>query len=308
MTPNTSPYGQEQLNLMPRLTRADYRLANNGTQAPPFNPAKPVKRWTTAPGDFSYGYWDLSGVQPQYKRMTFVGSDAAQVNLPGQYEWPPFTPDPSGAFILYPASGEKHYIGVDGLSLYADGVSLIKELIAAGWQCSGAPVESSSGIALSAQYDTTELRRLWIVGINGSGNNVGLLLKMQRSSGFGAPGRWSSPTQSSSPIWYPAIGESGEFSVSPEVPIPQRELLPGEIWRSAFGGTWQIWNTAHAITTSVDNQRAMADNVAAILKSVQGGAVAQLGAATPKDDTIGVQLQDISKGVRAIGVAVNATF
>jgi hypothetical protein len=87
--PDAASYALSELALFPEFTRASYR-ATFGIDAPPFNPARPVKTWFDSTADTSQ--YDNVAVyrvlgsdaagQPALRQLVIPAAEAAAVNLP----------------------------------------------------------------------------------------------------------------------------------------------------------------------------------------------------------------------------------
>ena len=216
--------------------RNDYKQAY-GKQAPPFNPAKPVKRWQGSPSDSVFSYYVPSGVPGsplKSVRIALAPGEAETVNLPGAVEYSPRVVAPSGAYIVTP-SGEKQYINPAGLSTQSEALAVRIMLMEAGWSPSEPEASEVSG-PVQIAYENTETRRFWNINTPRGSFSVGLLLRDRYTKGVDSPGRWSKPEETNAPIWYSNAETGTAFSPFPEVPAPMRELRPDErVETSPFG-------------------------------------------------------------------------
>lgn len=272
--PNRPTYGIEELAMVPVFkTREDFE-AFTGTQAPPFNPDKPVKRWycTHHPdgtpvkdADFiQFQTYDTKPETPMLYSFKLSGVDMLAVNIPGKYNYPPAMVEESGAF--YMLNGEKQYINPEGLATLEDAERIGRELLAAGW-----PVSSDSITVLSQVgmfiigYEPFEKRRLYQIRVGANTHNVGALMRDQNGDGVGAPGYWTKPG-SGLIDWIPAPVQE-RVSTAGVTPIPMRGLEAGEMWQRLPLGL-QILNTLNLDGAAELNEKNMADNVAAIRRDV----------------------------------------
>lgn len=243
--PDAITYGPDALEMLPRFTRASYRTAT-GVQAPPPNPLAPMKRWSipTATESMTLGYWEfpVNGA-PLYVQKTYTPTELKAVNLPGTFEYPKYVIAPSGAYTLQGPDLQPAGIGEDWLSTRSQAEAMADALRALGWSVTGITENTLSGI-FTIQYRPEETRRVWEleVGNGGGSRNVGKLVEERNKAGVGAPGKWTTPGESSSPIWHSLVPQSGDL-LAGEVPIPQRELYPNEKWVQNLFSGWQIART-----------------------------------------------------------------
>jgi hypothetical protein len=257
------------------LTRALF-LELTGTQAAPWNPEKPIKRWfdpaaaqavATDPGGF-YMYqinvW-RDGKLVRATRM-IPNAEAALANLPGKYDYPKYSVPPSKAFIReYDESGMetggRTYIKADDLSLFTEARALQTELTAAGFP-SGGIFESMQGGPFAIVYPPEEPRRLWYLShpAKPGGWSVARLLAQKFAQGVGAPGKWvPSEEDVHTPRWQSLLSpDVGEYDTRPEIPCPQRALLPNE--EAVFDGF-----TGQVMIRRMDNPIAQAASDAAAM-------------------------------------------
>jgi hypothetical protein len=267
----------EVLELFTRYNRATFRDALK-EEPPAWDRRRPIKRWADtsvadAPPEAPYivQYWQTrAGMIPQRMTTVITNHEAATLNLPGSTVYPKYTLAPSGAvsFMLdgSGSAGIRQTLPPEVLATKADAAALADELRDAGMTVNGI-ADNEAGGPFGISYEAWESRRLLNVSVENSLHNVGKLLAAKNAFGVGAPGSWSATP--SGPKWTSEIPQdSGEFDARPEVPIPARELLAGEQFVLAFGGTPAILNLGTPEGQDELNEEKLADNVAEILKRV----------------------------------------
>jgi hypothetical protein len=216
--PDEPYYGIERLYLFDRFTRESFRK-KMGQQAPPFDPGRRIKRWydsTAKRGPYSYlcFNWD----KKEFETYTITGEEAASINLPGKYEYPPYVVAPTPAVVVAP-EGDPQPLNPDMLSYFSEATALAAEL--------GGFVRVTEELGGPFHIDWRgEVRRQFSVIVDGKAYNAGLLLKAKNAAGIGAPGKWQrTPT---GPVWVSEPQPTGEDDRRGEVPIPCRPLFPEE--------------------------------------------------------------------------------
>ena len=102
--PNQPQYQISLLDLFPvYATRAAYQQAT-GQQAPPFDATAPIKGWTDpAPSGQPYLVFDPTAAATGYvSPITLTPAQAAQLNLPGVYNYPAYVSPPTDAQAVGP--------------------------------------------------------------------------------------------------------------------------------------------------------------------------------------------------------------
>jgi hypothetical protein len=281
--PDAAIYSPDELRLFPRLTRAIHRQLF-GEQAPPWDRNRRIQRWFDSsaadlPPDEPYvvEYWDLRPSGPIRRRLAITNREASSPNLPGQYDYPKYEPEPSGAYMddldsLGRPTGRKIYLPSVDLSHHADAVALTKELAAVpGITDVSAPYETVMTGPYAYRFEPHEIRRFWNLRLNGGEGavSVGRALKLKYAMGVGAPGRW---TYSNGGLnWVSEIpADVGEQDLRPEIPIPQRPLRTNERWNVSNPFTVpMVERTDKAETIETDDAKAMPKRIAEILARVK---------------------------------------
>lgn len=222
--PNEKTYGVAQLYNYKVYNRATYETAT-GKQAPPFNPAKPVKTWfdltTTAPTtDFTV----LDTVKLVTLKLTLSKADVESVNLPGAYRYPTFIVRPTDCVTVVlntplPATS----LNPMYLSTRQEAQDLADEL--------GGVVQLATepgGLMTSSAVSCpdTETRNVWQITFNGNSTFVGALLSKKYAFGIGHPGKWVKSTEDA-PSWVPEKLDTGENATN-YMRVPIRPLLANE--------------------------------------------------------------------------------
>ena len=221
--PNQLSYGIELLALFQSYTRESY-FSTFGVEAPPWNPARPRKAWF----DSSLGHSDPAAVHSYQflapdqggnwavQSFQLGAAEAAAINLPGSFTFPPYLPAPTGTnrggtpvspvYLSSVADAEALLLELKGASLFDDGMRGLIPVV----------------------YPPDEQRRMWAINFsNGQQLNVGLLLGARNANGVGSPGHWD--LSSGSPVWVadPPAPAGLDDTRSPR-PVPVRALLPNE--------------------------------------------------------------------------------
>ena len=274
--PNAPSYSISDLNLFPTYADRAAYLSATGNQAPPFNPALPIKEWfDLTPSGKPYLVFDTkAGITIE---LPLPAAISEAVNLPGASTYPAFVETPTAATQnctfpwvmptpLDPATlctQAEAQAEANGVASFFPGKTVT--------------VAQAPYGAFYAFFPTGEARRQWCVLVNGvspygAGFNLyaKTLIIQKAAGGVGGPGHL---------IYAPASGEpvgdnSFQWVQDPQVtvappgamtlPCPIRPLLPDEVFQynpppnAAFGsagGTWVVVRT--------DIQSAAAQNLAA---------------------------------------------
>jgi len=223
--PTTPIYSTEELLLSPRWTRALY-FAATGQQAPPYNPAKQIKRWADSTAAKLNGYPNQSvdylamrrnaQGQMEFGTFTLSAAEAAAFNLPGAYAYEKYIVKPTGAFVQEP-NGTKTPINPDYLSSPGDASILAHEIGA-----DEEPKEEYLTGPFQYYWPAEETRRPYSVKFKGTPIQASFLLKQQNERGIGSPGRWD--LTGPAPIWITAVPDTGVMDTRPEIEMPARAL------------------------------------------------------------------------------------
>lgn len=221
--PTTPTYSTEELVLSPRWTRALY-FAATGKQAPPYNPAKQIKRWADSTAalmdplrSIEYLAMRRNGQgQMEFAKFLISAADAAVFNLPGAYAYEKYIVKPTTAFVQEP-NGTRTPINPDFLSSPGD-ASIFAHEIGADEE----PKEEALTGPFVYYYPPEELRRPYTVKFKGTPIQVSFFLKQQNERGIGSPGRWD--LTGPAPIWITAVPDTGAMDNRPEIEMPVRPL------------------------------------------------------------------------------------
>jgi hypothetical protein len=221
--PDVQVYGTDALALFQTFTRDRYR-ALFGVEAPPWDPSRPGKSWfdstvdLTVPGSLATYKTvdrDASGVWSVVP-FSMTAFEAANVNLPGAFVYPPYSITPTTATRGGSAINPLY------LSLEGDARSLMAVFSATSL------IDEGATVIFPVVYPPEELRRMWAILLPaGHTVNVGALLQMCNAKGVGAPGHWD--LASGSPLWVAEPAPPTGFEdTRPARPVPVRELLANE--------------------------------------------------------------------------------
>jgi hypothetical protein len=271
--PSQPQYQISLLDLFPVYsTRAAYQQAT-GQQAPPFDPSHPLKGWADpAPSGQPYLVFDATALVTGYVgQMTLTAAEAAQLNLPGVYNYPAYVSPPTDAVEVGPY-GPLGPASPDQVCLQADAQAIANQI---------APLYP--GQVVSVVQENTGLfhyvygldpRRQWYIQIGNAGFNAQALIEAQNGHGTGAPGQWSLTSAGLNWVSDPPVTVAPANAVS--IPVPIRPLLPNEqivnLPGSLFSqaGSWVVERTdlPQAQQPETDDQQ-FAD-VKAMLVAIQG--------------------------------------
>jgi hypothetical protein len=228
MTPTSVPiipaqpvqanYSTSQLALFQTYSRTSY-LAAFGIQAPVWDPSRVAKYWFDSTVDPSVtvnaAYTVVDVRSASLQQLVLPASEAASVNIPGAYAYPPY--------VIAPTDATK-----GGAPVNPAWFSLQSQAQALMTQFGGSNLVDAGITPLNPIiYPADELRRMWNFTLHGIPINAGMLLASQNSQGIGAPGQWD--LSSGSPVWMAAPpAPTGLDDTRPPRPVPVRSLVPGE--------------------------------------------------------------------------------
>ena len=218
----------------PQYDRASFQAAA-GIQAPPWNPAYPIKDWfdpdARAGVDSTYQVLNGSVMSPALISLTIPGAEAMTVNLPGTPTFAPYQVEPTVA------TKQVHFAGLAFTPAAVDPHTLSTR----------SDADRLAAIAGAAAVDPTaapnpfliftwggEMRRPYVLmppGLTGDstavGQNVGQLLASMNAAGVASPGHWDVEQLAKRILaWVPETAKSG-LDVTARVPEPM-QLNPGE--------------------------------------------------------------------------------
>ena len=244
--PNQPQYQISVLDLFPvYATRAAYQQAT-GQQAPPFDPAQPIKGWSDpAPTGQPYSVFDPTATATGYvSQLTLTPQLAALVNLPGPYNYPPYVSPPTDAVEVGPY-GPIGNASPDQVCLQSDAQEIANQI---------APLYP--GQTISVMQENTGVfhyvygldpRRQWAIQIGSTFFVAQTLIEAQNYYGVGAPGHWAlTATKALNWINDPPVTVAPANAVTISAPI--RPLLPNEqivhLPASLFSpGNWVVERT-----------------------------------------------------------------
>jgi hypothetical protein len=224
--PAENTYGLGSLYLFKQYTRDSY-LREFGVQAPPYDRSRRVKTWfdTSVPATSSTAQYDvLHGTK--FDKLTLTRAEASSVNLPGKYNYPPFSVVPTNAKIVI---GNGVTVSLDASFLTTQQQA---EQLAAELKCPLSTVKEYAPVAmLTYVYPSDEERRVYHICED---RQAGPLWVQRNATGVGRPGTWNrfqfTPEQEFE------ANDPNVLSVSLAVPV--RTLQPGETLReNPFGVT-----------------------------------------------------------------------
>ena len=224
--PNLRQYPISDLYLFASYaTRAAY-VAAVGTQAPPFNPALPVKPWLDpAPSGQPYLVFDTTAGKTL--ELPIPAAAAGAVNLPGTYNYSTYGETPTDATLDWPY-GVASPIDPATVCLEAD-AQAIANGIAFLFPGKTVTVVDASSVGVYYTVYHTDPRRQWGIEVNGASPlGAGLvlyaktLMLQQMAGGVNAPGHW---------VYAPVSGEPATTLYIQWVEDPQVTAAPaGAKW------------------------------------------------------------------------------
>jgi hypothetical protein len=223
--PNQPQYQISTLDLFPvYATRAAYQQAT-GQQAPPFDPTQPLKGWADpAPSGQPYLVFDSTAVATGYvSQMTLTPAQAAQLNLPGVYNYPAYVSPPTDAMEVGPY-GPIGQVSPDQVCMQA-GAQEIGNQIAPLYPGRTISVVQENNGVFHYIYGL-DPRRQWYIQIGNTAVLAQALIETQNGHGAGAPGDWALTSMALTWIYDPPVTTAPASAVT--VPVPIRPLLPNE--------------------------------------------------------------------------------
>ena len=206
--PDSPQYPVSALFLYTEYDRASW-LAATGKQAPPFDPAKPLKTWCAT--DISGPYTGYNDRAKQFEQ--FTAPEPGVVNLPGAYEYPRYIAPTTT--VKYNFFGTELFLGSGNVCRKADAEFIAAEL-------GGTVIEDTSGWGY--QYSDIDAK-VYQIRVGQTDNNAGHLAAIRFAQGYKRPGHWENDFKKfvpDQPPTDPAPG--GPFLL----PVPCRKLLPNE--------------------------------------------------------------------------------
>ena len=259
--PTKYPFPVGQLDLYPvYVTRTAAQAA--GVMVGPYDPAKPIKQWVDPTGgSILYNVFDPSAASSGYVSQILVSPlDARNLNLPGAYVYPKFSPPP----CVVTMSGPYGQVGAGDISSFAalagDAQAMLNQI---------APLYPGKALTLvegevgqyTFNYGTCASRD-WVI-MSGSANarvtigNAEQLIAAQNANGVGVPGSWKILPLPSEPkytvlTWVPMPQVTTAPAGAVTLPAPIRPLMPGESIQPITGvlpgsNAFQVINTSAQI-------------------------------------------------------------
>lgn len=218
-------YSTERLWLFNRHNRDSY-LADEGVQAPPWDPTRRCKYWQdhgieldTAHPSTTYNYFDMSA--RAFKTFSITREEARQLNLPGLYVFPPFVVAPTPAVIV---QGDN---STGAVSINPNLLCSMEQARMLAEELGGVVVESPGFTNGPFRIEWRgETRRYYLIRIGSQSHVAAQLLRELYRNGVGAPGEWV--MDGLYPQWIGHNQETGERDNRPEVPMPCRLLADNE--------------------------------------------------------------------------------
>jgi hypothetical protein len=257
--PDLPQYPISDLNLFANYADRAAYLAAVGTEAPPFNPALPIKGWADpAPNGEPYLMFDAASPPFYTVELAVPASAAVTVNLPGAYSYPAYVEVPTDAQMMGPY-GPVGPVPASELCLEADAQAVASAIAPLYPGASLTVVDNSPAGMIYVLYGT-DPRRMWGISITGIRNIAGMsaaittimidyaqaLIEAQAGVGaggtgwgVGAPGHWELVSNNGpigpglvGPTILPGWVQDPQITVPPPnavtLAVPIRPLLPNE--------------------------------------------------------------------------------
>jgi hypothetical protein len=201
------------------LTREAY-LTAMGKQAPPFDPAKPVKFWfDPSPSGQPYSAFDTTA--GTLITMPLSPSVAESVNIPGPYNYPAFEDTATDATLDWPY-GVSGPISPATVCLYSEALA-IAAAIAPCFPGQTVTVVDGSTVGVYYTVYHVDPRRQWAIEVNGKSPYgftlyAKTLMILSYAAGVGALGTWSYAPIQGEPVTtlYLVWTATPQITVAPE--------------------------------------------------------------------------------------------
>ena len=271
--PNQPQYQISTLDLFPvYATRAAYQQAT-GQQAPPFDPSRPLKGWADpAPNGQRYLVFDSTAAATGYVRqITLTPAQAAQLNLPGIYNYPAYVAPPTDAVEAGP-SGPIGPASPDQICLQADAQAIANQIAPLYPGQTITVVQENSG--LFHYVYGLDPRRQWYIQVGNQAFNAQALIEAQNGHGAGAPGHWALTSPGLNWVSDPPVTVAPANAVT--IPVPIRPLLPNEqivhLPGSLFNqaGSWVVQRTDLPQPSQPETTDQQFADLKAMLTAIQG--------------------------------------
>jgi hypothetical protein len=234
--PSLPQYPISDLYLLPNYgDRAAY-VAAVGNQAPPFNPALPIKGWADpAPDGQPYNFFDGTSPSTGYViQLPVPAAAAVAVNLPGVYDYPAYVEAPTGATMRGPY-GMVSPVLPNTLCLQTEAQAIANQ-VAPLYPGESVIVADGSFVGIfQTVYPADEPRRQWILEVGGKSFSwAEAWIAAQNANGVGAPGHWALAPIPGDIVTTPMLQwiQDSPVTVAPPnaitLPVPIRPLLPNE--------------------------------------------------------------------------------
>lgn len=270
--PNQSQYQISTLYLFPvYATRAAYQQAT-GQQAPPFDPTQPLKGWADpAPTGQPYLAFDSTAAATGYvSQMNLTPMQAAQMNLPGTYNYPAYVSPPTDAV----EAGSYGTIGPaspDQVCMQADAQSIANQIAPLYPGQPISVVQGNNGI-FHYVYGL-DPRRAWYIQIGNASFNAQTLIEAQNAHGVGALGHWALTSADLNWIYDAPVTVAPANAIT--IPVPIRTLLPNELIVHLPGslfnqaGTWVVERTDLPQPAQPETEDQQLADLKALLAAIQ---------------------------------------
>jgi hypothetical protein len=258
--PDLLQYPISDLYLFTNYASRSAYMASTDNQAPPFNPALPIKGWADpAPSGQPYLMFDAAAPPAYTVELAVPAPAAGAVNLPGAYNYPAYVSVPTVAEQQGPY-GPLGPVPVGELCMQADAQTLANALAPLYPGATLTVVDNTPQGMVGVNYGT-ETRRMWGIAISGAGPYGSIvidfaetLIVIQNADGVGAPGHWMAVSNyGTPPTMLPSWVQDQQVTAAPAnavtLAIPIRALLPNERFVSVTpvtpfqSTTWMVART-----------------------------------------------------------------
>ena len=230
-------------------TRALY-FARTGEQPPPYDPARPIKRWADnslaaiiardPSWIVQYTYYDQTAGAATMRTLKITAAEASTFNLPGVYTYPKYEIAPTAAVVVQ----------MDGTTQTFDPKYLCTKEEAEKFQTEMRLLDPGRTGELrdnelapggpQYRWPSDEKRRPWVLRWGADDLQVSIYVQQRNARGIGSPGHWQ--LVQAGPVWISYVPVTGAMDPRPEVPLPARSLRNTEEIRcTPFGCA--VWTT-----------------------------------------------------------------
>jgi hypothetical protein len=205
------------------------------------------------------------------RQITLTPAQAAQLNLPGIYNYPAYVAPPTDAVEAGP-SGPIGPASPDQICLQADAQAIANQIAPLYPGQTITVVQENSG--LFHYVYGLDPRRQWYIQVGNQAFNAQALIEAQNGHGAGAPGHWALTSPGLNWVSDPPVTVAPANAVT--IPVPIRPLLPNEqivhLPGSLFNqaGSWVVQRTDLPQPSQPETTDQQFADLKAMLTAIQG--------------------------------------